>query len=106
MPDGAAQRRQKSTTRRARPSHGTRWPAAAAAMANAGYTGPNQLASTRLCSECQTKYSVMVQNIEPISARAADAPEWRFHNAYNPIAPRTNTSGVANAIWVGINSPI
>ena len=48
----------------------------------------------------------MVQNIELISTRAADAPALRFHNAYNPIAPRMNTSGVANAIWVGIISPI
>ena len=34
---------------------GQRVAATAAAIANAGYTGANQLASTRACSECQVK---------------------------------------------------
>ena len=46
----------------------------------------------------------MVQNIELISTRAASAPALRQASAWSPIAPRMNTSGVANATWVGISS--
>ncbi|MET3334160.1 hypothetical protein ABIF61_002684 [Bradyrhizobium japonicum] len=46
----------------------------------------------------------MVQNIASISTREASAPARRQVSACRPIAPRMKTSGVANAIWVGISS--
>ena len=74
-PTGAAQRMQNShdALRPRRP----RSPAVAAtppATANAGYSAPSQLPSTRSWVACQAKYSAMVQTIELISTAGAGCP--------------------------------
>ena len=46
----------------------------------------------------------MTQNIALTSTRAGCVPARRRNSAYSPIVPSIHTSGVANAICVGISS--